>query len=206
MVSKIYKITNDINNKIYVGKTSNTLEQRFKEHCVDCQKREEEKRPLYSAMKKYGIEHFKISLIEECPIEEEEDEREIFWISYYKGYEDGYNATLGGEGKIIYSREEIISLLHQGKTTKEICDKLGCCKDTIYNVAKSFNILLNIKDNELCQKMKSSRQRVYQLDKNTNTNKIIQEFDSYALAAKWLIKNRYAKGAESGIRSHIGEV
>ena len=54
--------------------------------------------------------------------------------------------------------------------------------------------------------MKSSRQRVYQLDKNTNTNKIIQEFDSYALAAKWLIKNRYAKGAESGIRSHIGEV
>ena len=36
MVSKIYKITNDINNKIYVGKTSNTLEQRFKEHCVDC--------------------------------------------------------------------------------------------------------------------------------------------------------------------------
>lgn len=77
MVSKIYKITNDINNKIYVGKTSNTLEQRFKEHCVDCQKREEEKRPLYSAMKKYGIEHFKISLIEECSIEEE-DEREIF--------------------------------------------------------------------------------------------------------------------------------
>ena len=193
MVSKIYKITNDINNKVYVGKTTNTLEQRFKEHCSDSQKRGEEKRPLYSAMKKYGAEHFKISLIEECPIEKE-NEREIFWIAYYKGYEDGYNATLGGEGACIYSREEIFSLLNQGKTTKEICDKLKCCKDVVYNVANSFNISLN----------KSSRQKVYQLDKKTN--EILQEFDSYASAAKWLIENKYAKGAESGIRSHIGEV
>lgn len=202
MVSRIYKITNDINNKVYVGKTTNTLEQRFKEHYSDSQKRKEEKRPLYSAIKKYGIEHFKISLIEECPTEKE-NEREIFWIAYYKGYENGYNATLGGEGVCIYSREEILSLLNQGKTTKEICDKLKCCKDVVYNVAHSFNVSLNVKENKLQQEMKSSRKKVYQLDKKTN--EILQEFDSYSSAAKWLIENKYAKGAKNGITSHIGE-
>ena len=203
MVSRIYKITNDINNRVYIGKTTSTLEKRFKEHCYDSRKRNNEKRPLYSAIKKYGIEHFKISLIEECPIDKE-NEREISWIAYYKGYENGYNATLGGEGTCIYSREEIVSLLNQGKTTKEICNKLKCSKDVVYNVANSFNIPLNIKENKLCQKMKSSRQKVYQLDKKTN--EILQEFDSYTLAAKWLIENKYAKGAENGIRSHISEV
>ena len=59
----IYKITNDINNKIYIGKTLHAIEHRFKEHCKDSKKRQNEKRPLYSAMNKYGIEHFHISIL-----------------------------------------------------------------------------------------------------------------------------------------------
>ena len=61
----IYQITNDINDKVYVGKTETSLEQRFKEHCKDSQTERCENRPLYRAMKKYGIEHFSISLIEQ---------------------------------------------------------------------------------------------------------------------------------------------
>ena len=57
----IYKITNDINGKIYIGKTYNSIEKRFKEHCKDRLKRKCEQRPLYSAMNKYGIEHFYIN-------------------------------------------------------------------------------------------------------------------------------------------------
>lgn len=34
----IYKITNDINDKIYIGKTNFSIEKRFKEHCRDAQK------------------------------------------------------------------------------------------------------------------------------------------------------------------------
>ena len=52
----IYKITNDINDKIYIGKTNFSIEKRFQEHCKDAFRKRNEKRPLYNAMKKYGIE------------------------------------------------------------------------------------------------------------------------------------------------------
>ena len=73
----IYQITNDINNKIYIGKTEFSIEKRFKEHCHDAFQKHCEKRPLYSAIRKYGIEHFHIELLEETEIPEE---REIYWI------------------------------------------------------------------------------------------------------------------------------
>ena len=61
----IYKITNDINDKVYIGKTNLNIKKRFTQHCTDAFKEKNEKRPLYRAMQKYGVEHFHISLIEE---------------------------------------------------------------------------------------------------------------------------------------------
>ena len=54
-MSYIYKIINDINDKVDIGKTEFSIEKRFNEHCHDCYRRDKEKRPLYSSMKKYGI-------------------------------------------------------------------------------------------------------------------------------------------------------
>ena len=65
----IYKITNEVNNKVYIGKTLFSIDKRFKQHKEDSQKENEEIRPLYRAMKKYGIEKFHIEKIEECPLE-----------------------------------------------------------------------------------------------------------------------------------------
>ena len=48
----IYKITNDVNEKIYIGKTYNSIEKRFKEHCRERLRDRSERRPLYSAMNK----------------------------------------------------------------------------------------------------------------------------------------------------------
>ena len=62
----IYKITNQINGKIYIGKTLKTIEERFKEHCNNYKKERNEKRPLYSAMNKYGIKNFDIQEVEKC--------------------------------------------------------------------------------------------------------------------------------------------
>ena len=53
-MNKIYIIKNNINSKVYIGKTQYSIEQRFKEHCNDYLKRGEEKRPLYSAMRKFN--------------------------------------------------------------------------------------------------------------------------------------------------------
>lgn len=91
----IYKIVNDINNKIYVGMTRNTLIQRWKEHRNHYKDRDTH---LYYAMRKYGIEHFQIIELEEC-LDEELTIREAYWINKLSAYENGYNMTEGkGEG------------------------------------------------------------------------------------------------------------
>ena len=120
----IYQIVNDINDKVYVGKTNFSLEKRFKEHCKDAFNRKYEKRPLYSAMRKYGVEHFHIELLEET---DNPEEREKYWIEQKHSYENGYNATKGGDGKSYLDYDLIVStyqrLQNIAKTAKELeCD------------------------------------------------------------------------------------
>ena len=113
----IYKITNDINDKIYIGKTEYSIEKRFKEHCQDSKRAHCEKRPLYDAMNKYGIEHFHIEPIEET---NEPEEREKYWIQYYGSFKYGYNATMGGDGKHYKDYDLVVALFNEGKTINEI--------------------------------------------------------------------------------------
>ena len=103
----IYKITNDINDKVYIGKTEFSLKKRFKEHCNAMRESRRERRPLYSAMKKYGTEHFHIELIEET---DNPEEREMYWIKQYDSFGNGYNATLGGDSKKYLDYDKIVEL------------------------------------------------------------------------------------------------
>lgn len=64
----IYLITNKINNKKYVGKTTKSIKERWEEHLKDSKKEKCEIRPLYRAIRKYGIENFTIEEIEKCNI------------------------------------------------------------------------------------------------------------------------------------------
>ena len=100
-MSYIYKITNTINGKIYIGKTNRTVEERFKEHCRKSERERSEQRPLYNAMNKYGIKNFIIEQIEECPYDIA-SEREKYWIEYYGSFKYGYNATLGRRWESLY--------------------------------------------------------------------------------------------------------
>lgn len=201
MTSRIYKITNLINNKIYIGKTTLTIEQRFKQHCDDSIRSIAENRPLYRAMNKYGKENFFIELIEECD-SSIDSEREIYWINKFNSYHDGYNATLGGDGRSTFNYNEIERYLKMGKNTKEIIEIVGCSKDTIYKVAHNCGIDLEC-INPLKQEMIASRIRVEQYDKQGN---YIQTFNSYSEAEQWLFDNNIIKKKQSGVRSHIGEV
>lgn len=135
----IYKITNDINDKIYVGKTLSTIQTRWKEHCADRAKRRTEHRPLYNAMNKYGVEHFHIEEVEECSAEDV-NKREQYWISYYDSYYNGYNATLGGDGKAYVDASKIIDLWNQGKNIREIHDLLGYDGKTIKIYLEDYGI------------------------------------------------------------------
>ena len=91
----IYKITNDINDKIYIGQTTESLKQRFNRHCGY---QLNDNTHFHRAMKKYGIEHFSIELVEEVNNQEELDEREFYWINFYNSVENGYN-TKNVKGK-----------------------------------------------------------------------------------------------------------
>ena len=197
MTGYIYKITNLINQKAYIGKTTSTIEKRWKEHCQDYKRRQYEKRPLYDAMNKYGIENFSIEKIEEVDINSL-SERETYWIGYYNTYKNGYNATLGGDGKILYDYEIIAELIRDEKTTKQICSIIGCCEGVVRLVAQKYDLLITRLPDCINKAIP-----VHQFDKQGN---YIQSFDSYADAARWLEDNKYVSGNLSGVRAHIGEV
>lgn len=134
----IYKITNDINNKVYVGKTDYSIEKRFNEHWRDANKPSREHRPLYAAMRKYGKEHFHIEVIEET---NNPDEREVFWIEQLNSFHYGYNATHGGDGKHYADYELIYALWkNEGKSIIEIQRLTGYDKGTIHAALFSYNI------------------------------------------------------------------
>lgn len=197
-MSYIYKITNDINNKIYIGKTNLTIKKRFYQHCVDSKKSTMEKRPLYNAMNKYGIEHFYIEQIEKC-LPNKASEREKYWITFYKSYENGYNATTGGDGKTLYDYQEIANRLKEHPYAKDIAKQFGCCKDTVYSVAKNFHIPLINKGN----KNVNTKRTVHQYTKN---GKYVQSFESIQAAVEWCYQQGLLKTINSGARSHISEV
>ena len=93
MTIGIYKITNLINGKSYIGKSKN-IETRFVYHKTPCRWSKEENKPLYKAFKKYGLDNFNFDVIEECK-EDELNIKEIYWIGYYDTYKNGYNSTPG---------------------------------------------------------------------------------------------------------------
>lgn len=196
----IYKITNDINNKIYIGQTTNSLEQRFQEHKRDAIRERCEIRPLYRAMNKYGFDHFKIEMIEQCA-DNILSEREIYWIAYYKGYEDGYNGTYGGDGRVLYNHEAIRDRLKEYPYPKDVANEFGCCTDIVYQVAKTYSIPVKNKGSELL-KIQTSKE-VLQYSKENN--EFIQSFPSTADAAKWLFENHKCAALTSGVRAHISE-
>lgn len=92
----IYKITNKINDKVYIGQTTNLLSNRIQQHENEAFRQHKySNRKLYRAIREYGIKNFEITEIEKIP-KEELDEREKFWINYYNSYYNGYNGTTGG--------------------------------------------------------------------------------------------------------------
>lgn len=86
----IYKITCLINQKVYIGQTSETIEKRFARH-MGYQKDESDTK-FYRAIRKYGKDNFKIEAIDFAETQEELDEKEVYYINLYDSVENGYNS------------------------------------------------------------------------------------------------------------------
>lgn len=91
----VYKITNTVNNKIYVGQTTDSLNTRFNRH-KGYQLNMDYNSKLHRAMKKYGTDKFSIHLIEECKNQEELTKREYYWINKLNTINEGYNINNSG--------------------------------------------------------------------------------------------------------------
>ncbi len=170
----IYKITNKLNGKSYIGKTElNNPIDRYKEHIADSKKERNKKRPLYSAMNKYGIENFLFEILEET---NEPNEREVFYIEKFDTYGNkGYNATRGGDGKSYINPKVVIECYSRCDTFLEVATILGISPETVSKILKNNNV--EIKGN-----LSGCKKTVLQLDRNTN--EILAYYPSLSEAAR----------------------
>jgi len=92
----IYKVTNSVNNKIYIGQTVKNLNERRNAHYYKA-RHENLNTHFLNALNKYPEEVFIWEEIDEAKNREELDNKEIYWINYYNSIENGYNTRAGGE-------------------------------------------------------------------------------------------------------------
>lgn len=91
----IYKITNKVNGKIYIGQTKQRLAKRWSNHCC----KNSHCSILHSAILKYGSENFTVEQIDVASNKDELDKKEIFWIRHFDCVApNGYNISTGGNG------------------------------------------------------------------------------------------------------------
>lgn len=134
----IYKITNKINGKVYIGQSIH-IERRWKEHC-----RQSTNSVISDAIKQYGKENFIFEVIEECN-QEELNEKEEYYIQLYNSIvPNGYNVTeISNTDYTSYaftSKDIILKIIYDIKNTnltfKEIGNKYNISSRTIYYINK----------------------------------------------------------------------
>ena len=162
----IYKATSKTTNKVYIGQTTTTLQNRINHHKTAS---EVKNYHFYNAIKKYGFDDFEWEVLED-DIHDINllNEREKYWINYYNSYEDGYNSTRGGEGYIRRDDEIILKLFVEGLSVQEICKITGYSRNTIY---RSFQENSLTEDNNNRNKLKIQQRcgfPVLQYDLNGN--------------------------------------
>lgn len=139
MEKYIYKITNLVNGKVYIGQTTN-YNRRFSEHKKMGYGKEDSKY-LYNAMSHYGIENFKFEVIEKC---ENYNEREKYWIKHYNSYCGaeggwGYNMTEGGEEPPLHIKENSPFATHSQEDVNKVIDLIQNTKISFIDIAKMTN-------------------------------------------------------------------
>lgn len=187
MTCGIYKITNKINGKCYIGQSVN-IKQRWREHkslINGIAGTEYSYYPIYQAFHKYGIENFQFDILEECEIEKL-NIRERYWINYYKSNDSnkGYNQNSGGTDGQFYKKYdyELISKDYlEGMDYKNLEEKYGCSDGVITRALDYYNIDSEIRKNRRIEK-KIRPIIAYEI----KTKKPLKKFKSIIEARKFL--------------------
>lgn len=178
----IYKITNTLNDKVYIGQTIKTVQKRFTQHKNNSNKEYFSQIVLYKAFNKYGIENFICEEIEEVP-NDKLDEREKYWIEYYDSYFNGYNSTLGGRTTQLYNwdTDDIIEKYMILKSARAVAKEIGCDHSTIDRILNENGV----------KRFTPSQQQSKPLYFKKKDE--IHHFETTREAAEWLIENGITK-------------
>ena len=194
----IYKISNTVTSKVYIGQTSNTIEYRFKEHLDKSNNSNVNHRPLYLAMNKYGKENFYIECLEVVSTKEEANKKEQFYIKQYDSFKNGYNATIGGDCGSSNKKQVLqidihtlkIVAIHEstrgaGRSINKPNAKISTCCTHLGRTAYGYYWCFT-KDYDLLLKhiKNSKRYNIQQID--PKTQKVVAVFFSSTEAAKKL--------------------
>jgi len=143
----IYKITNEVTKKVYIGQTTQTLDNRIKNHLKES--KNNVKRPFLNALKKYGLNSFIFEVIDSSNNLDELNEKEIYWINFYNSVSpNGYNVTGGGQGKKLTPTKELKLRICEGLKNSEKWNKILNSEEfkekrknnfSVWNKGKKFN-------------------------------------------------------------------
>lgn len=162
----VYKITNKINGKVYIGQTIKTLQRRWAVH-KSCKRTSS----LTSALKKYGHKNFTIEIIANCLDVNYLDQLETYLISAHNSvYPNGYNLLASGnvssqrgrkpwnKGKkptLEALRNQSLSHIGQPAWNKKqvFCIETG----EIFESLKMASIAMNLQSSKICLVLKGIR-------------------------------------------------
>ena len=143
MKNVIYAYKKKSSNKIvYVGQTNN-LSYRHKQHIKYDPynpNNREYNYPLSRGIRKYGEDEYELVILEDNLLQNQLNEREIYWIKFYDTYFNGYNQSTGGSNPVkpIFDDKLIDLVIEMLKdyenSYQDICDKTGLSMTHIYNI------------------------------------------------------------------------
>lgn len=189
----IYKITNTINSKSYIGQTIQNVKERFYQHCATKCSKAVSNMAIHRAIKKYGKSNFTVEVIEEIDSANLND-RERYWIKYYNSYNNGYNSTKGGQdGCKPFKDLDVESIIKEYNTGKSL-RTLG----TIFKIDKQ-----TIKDLLIRHNVELRTTRTYKLSQK-DRDKVLEDFASglsrKEIMIKWNISKSYLSQLINGYR------
>lgn len=179
----IYKITNKINGKIYIGQTIQNVKERFYQHCAEKCEIAVSNMAIHKAIKKYGKQNFTLEVVETVN-KNYLNEREIYWIQKYNSYDNGYNSTKGGQFYKSFKdlpTNIIINEYIKGKSLREIGKLINVDKQTIKRVLLQNNVSLR-------------KTRTYKLTQEQRKQIIQEIYQGYSrkdIINKWGISKSY---------------
>lgn len=165
----IYKITNNVNGKMYVGQSRN-IRKRWNLHKSRAQFPLHHKSALYAAIRQYGIDNFIMDIVEECTIDKL-NTLEIFWITHLRTMSPtGYNLDSGGNCPTVISdewklknslaqigrkqspetiRKRVLAILGRKDTPEQIARKVAARK--LVPISSRIKISNSLKGHEVSQ-------------------------------------------------------